>query len=301
MAMLSVEAVESIRVPAGKKVRLKDYETDVSRTKLVKELGRDAVKELAAEGLAKNLTELAQAQELLYADNRYAVLMVLQAMDAAGKDGTIKHVMSGLNPAGCQVKSFKVPSEEELDHDYLWRYAKAIPERGNIGIFNRSYYEEVLVVRVHPELLQRQRIPGKKSDKFWASRYEEINEFERYLVRNGIEVMKFFLHLSKEEQKRRFLDRLDSPEKHWKFSASDVKERAYWDDYARAFEDMLSHTSTEVAPWHVIPADQKWFARLAVANFIVRKLDSLKLKFPTLDAAGKQALAEARMSLEAET
>lgn len=283
---------DKLLAPPGKSINLKDYPTAN---------GTDLTKAESAEKLENDVKSLADLQTRLAAQNTYALLVILQGIDAAGKDGTIKHVMSGLNPAGCQVKSFKVPSEEELDHDYLWRYAKAIPERGNIGIFNRSYYEEVLVVRVHPELLQRQRIPGKKSDKFWASRYEEINEFERYLVRNGIEVMKFFLHLSKEEQKRRFLDRLDSPEKHWKFSASDVKERAYWDDYARAFEDMLSHTSTEVAPWHVIPADQKWFARLAVANFIVRKLDSLKLRFPTLDAAGKQALAEARMSLEAET
>jgi PPK2 family polyphosphate:nucleotide phosphotransferase len=282
---------DKLLAPPGKSIKLKDYPTAN---------GTDLTKVEAAEKLESDVKSLADLQTRLAAQNTYALLVILQGIDAAGKDGTIKHVMSGLNPAGCQVTSFKVPSEEELDHDYLWRYAKAIPPRGNIGIFNRSYYEEVLVVRVHPALLERQRIPGKKSDKFWASRYEEINEFERYLVRNGIEVMKFFLHLSKEEQKKRFLDRLDSPEKHWKFSAADVKERAYWDDYAVAFEDMLSHTSTEVAPWHVIPADQKWFARLAVANFIARKLESLKLKFPTLDAAGKQALAESRKSLEAE-
>jgi PPK2 family polyphosphate:nucleotide phosphotransferase len=282
---------EKLLVPPGKSIKLKEYPTTN---------GSNLTKDSAAAQLESDVKSLADLQTRLAAQNTYALLVILQGIDAAGKDGTIKHVMSGLNPAGCQVKSFKVPSEEELDHDYLWRYAKALPERGNIGIFNRSYYEEVLVVRVHPELLQRQRIPGKKSDKFWASRYEEINEFERYLARNGIEVLKFFLHLSKEEQKRRFLDRLDSPEKHWKFSAADVKERSFWDDYARAFEDMLSHTSTEVAPWHVIPADQKWFARLAVANFVVGKLDTLKLKFPTLDAAGKQALADARKSLEAE-
>jgi len=282
---------DKLLAPPGKSIKLKDYPTAN---------GTDLTKAEAAEKLESDVKSLADLQTRLAAQNTYALLVILQGIDAAGKDGTIKHVMSGLNPAGCQVTSFKVPSEEELDHDYLWRYAKAIPPRGNIGIFNRSYYEEVLVVRVHPALLERQHIPGKKSDKFWASRYEEINEFEQYLVRNGIEVMKFFLHLSKEEQKKRFLDRLDSPEKHWKFSAADVKERAYWDDYAQAFEDMLSHTSTEVAPWHVIPADQKWFARLAVANFIVRKLESLKLKFPTLDAAGKQALAESRKSLEAE-
>jgi len=267
--------LEQLRVPQGKKIRLADYSTEPPESAVPKS---DA-KELLADGVEK----LADMQSKLHAQNTYALLVVLQGIDAAGKDGTIKHVMSGVNPAGCQVKSFKVPSEEELDHDYLWRYVRGLPERGNIGIFNRSHYEEVLVVRVHPELLERQRIPGKQREKFWLDRFEEINHFERYLVDNGTEVLKFFLHISKDEQKERFMERLNSPDKNWKFSESDVKERAYWDHYIEAFEDTLSHTSTKIAPWHIIPADKKWFSRLAVANIIVEKLASLKLAYPTLD------------------
>jgi PPK2 family polyphosphate:nucleotide phosphotransferase len=281
-----------LRVPPDTVVKLTDYPTAPLDTALTKE----TADELLREGIER----LAEFQDKLYAQNRYAVLVILQGIDAAGKDGVIKHVMSGVNPAGCQVRSFKVPSEEELDHDYLWRYVCRLPERGNIGIFNRSYFEEVLVVRVHPELLARQHIPEKSREQFWERRFDEVNQFERYLVNNGIEVLKFFLHLSKGEQKKRFMKRLDSPDKNWKFSENDVKERGFWDDYTAAFEDMLSHTSTPLAPWHVIPADKKWFTRLAVAQVIVEKLASLKLDYPRLTDAQKQALVRARKILEDE-
>jgi PPK2 family polyphosphate:nucleotide phosphotransferase len=283
---------DRFRVSEKTAVRLADYSTEAADTTLTK----DGAQQLLREGTAK----LADLQAKLHAQNTYALLVILQGIDAAGKDGIIKHVMSGVNPAGCQVKSFKVPSTEELDHDYLWRYVRALPERGNIGIFNRSYYEEVLVVRVHPELLARQQIPGKKREKFWTERFDELNHFEAYLENNGIEVLKFFLHVSKEEQRKRFLARLDSPDKNWKFSENDVRERAWWDDYQAAFEDMLGHTSTAAAPWHVIPADQKWFARLAVSQIILDKLVSLKLDFPKLDEEQKKALARAKKLLQDE-
>jgi PPK2 family polyphosphate:nucleotide phosphotransferase len=274
-------------------VKLKDYPT--AETEPFKD------KSEAQEKLAADVAKLADLQSKLYAQNTYALLIVLQAIDAAGKDGTIKHVMSGVNPAGCQVQSFKVPSEEELDHDYLWRYVRALPRRGNIGIFNRSHYEEVLVVRVHPELLVRERIhSSKKREDLWAKRYREINDFEYYLEDNNFEVLKFFLHLSKEEQKQRFLARLDSPDKNWKFSEGDVKERDYWDDYQKAFEEMLSNTSTEQAPWYVIPADRKWFTRVVVSDIIVAKLESMKLAYPELDESGQAALKRARNILENE-
>jgi PPK2 family polyphosphate:nucleotide phosphotransferase len=222
-------------------------------------------------------------------------------MDAAGKDGTIKHVMSGVNPQGCQVFSFKAPSSEELDHDYLWRCFRALPERGRIGIFNRSYYEEVLIARVHPEILAGQQLPESLKDKqIWNRRFEEINNFEKYLVNNGIIVLKFFLNVSKQAQKKRFLERIDLPEKNWKFSAGDAKERAFWDDYMNAYEDMFNHTSTEWAPWHIIPADHKWFTRLAVATVITNQLKSLNLKYPTVNEAHKKDLVEAKALLEAE-
>ncbi|MEX2113617.1 MAG: polyphosphate kinase 2 family protein [Pirellulales bacterium] len=280
------------QVAEGGKVALADFATQPD----VAELSKSDGKEQLAAGVAK----LAELQDKLHAQNTYALLIVLQGIDAAGKDGTIKHVMSGVNPAGCQVTSFKVPSEEELDHDYLWRYGRGLPARGSIGIFNRSHYEEVLVVRVRPQLLDRQRIPGKRREKFWLDRFEEINYFERYLVDNGIEVLKFFLHLSKEEQKRRFMDRLNSPDKNWKFSEGDVKERAYWDKYTEAFEDMLGHTSTKAAPWYVVPADKKWFARLTVSSVIVDKLESLKLDYPKLTGEQMQALERAKKMLENE-
>jgi PPK2 family polyphosphate:nucleotide phosphotransferase len=281
------------RVPPGTKVSLKDYATD--------ETEPFADKSEAQEKLATDVAKLAELQSKLYAQNTYSLLIVLQGIDAAGKDGTIKHVMSGVNPAGCQVRSFKVPSAEELDHDYLWRYVKALPRRGDIGIFNRSHYEEVLVVRVHPELLGKERIQSsKKQEKLWPTRFEQINHFENYLEDNDCEIVKFFLHLSKEEQKKRFLSRLDSEDKNWKFSEGDVKERSYWDDYQKAFEEMLSHTSTEHAPWYVIPADRKWFTRCAVADIIVSKLESMNLAYPTLDDSQRESLVRARKLLENE-
>lgn len=251
--------------------------------------------------LARGTAALAEHQAMLYAQDVYALLIVLQALDAAGKDGTIKHVMSGLNPQGCRVTSFKQPSALELDHDYLWRCVRALPPRGHIGIFNRSYYEEVLVVRVHPEFLSKQKLPPEANGKnIWKQRFEQINCFEKYLFENGIHVMKFFLHISKEEQKKRFLERIDTPEKHWKFSQSDVQERAYFEDYLDAYEDCLRHTSTGWAPWYVIPADNKPFARLAVASLICQKLCSLDLAYPTVTEEQRRKLAEARWLLENE-
>lgn len=251
--------------------------------------------------LTQSIQRLAEFQSKLYAQDIYAVLIVLQALDAAGKDGIIKHVMSGLNPQGCRVTSFKSPSEAELDHDYLWRCVRALPPRGYIGIFNRSYYEEVLVVRVHPEFLAKQRLPPEaRGDGIWKRRFEEINYFERYLHDNGIHVLKFFLHISKEEQRRRFLERIDNPEKHWKFSNNDVKERAFFDDYMEAYEDCLRHTSTKWAPWYVIPADNKPLARLAVGTLVCSKLSSLKLEYPKVSEEQRQKLAEARWLLENE-
>lgn len=262
-----------------------------------KGLDKDKAEDLLKEGVET----LADLQDKLYAQDTFALLVIFQAMDAAGKDGAIKHVMSGINPQGCQVFAFKGPSAEELDHDYLWRCMKCLPERGRIGIFNRSYYEEVLVVRVHPEILAKQKLPDKyKNGKIWKQRFEEINNFERYLVRNGVEIVKIFLNVSKDEQKRRFLDRIEQPEKNWKFSLADAKERGLWDDYMAAYEDAIRHTSTKHAPWYVIPADNKWFARLAVAAVIGEKLKSLKLAYPEISGQQKEALAEAREALESE-
>ncbi|NWG13275.1 MAG: polyphosphate kinase 2 family protein [Acidobacteria bacterium] len=244
----------------------------------------------AREALQSGVQALAALQDMLYAQDRWAVLLIFQAMDAAGKDSAIKHVMSGVNPQGCQVTSFKVPSAEELDHDYLWRCQKGLPERGRIGIFNRSYYEEVLVVRVHPELLERQKLPaGLVGRKIWEHRYEDIRNFERYLSRNGTLIRKFFLHVSKQEQKRRFLERLEKPEKNWKFSAADVKERDYWDDYMEAYEDMVRQTAAGHAPWYVVPADNKWFTRIVVSAVVIEALGSLDLKYPE---AAKEKIAE---------
>ncbi|MBD2335869.1 polyphosphate kinase 2 family protein [Calothrix sp. FACHB-156] len=255
-----------------------------------------------AEGkLEADIQRLAYYQDVLYAQNTYALLIIFQAMDAAGKDSTIKHVMSGVNPQGCQVFSFKSPSTEELDHDYLWRSMKALPERGRIGIFNRSYYEEVLVVRVHPGILKKQQLPQfPEGNHIWKQRFEEINNFEKYLVNNGIVILKFFLNVSKSEQKKRFLARIESPEKNWKFSANDVRERAFWDDYMSAYEDVFQNTSTEWAPWYIIPADHKWFTRLTVADIICTKLKALNLKYPTLSEEYQQQLLQAKQILESE-
>jgi len=238
-------------------------------------------KEGALAELKSNIEQMANEQDVLSAGDTYALLLVFQALDAAGKDGTIKHVMSGVNPQGCEVSSFKAPSQEELDHDYLWRSAKRLPQRGRIGIFNRSYYEEVLVVRVHPDLLKKQHLaPLGKNDSLWKRRFEEINCFEKYLVNNGIVILKFFLNISKSEQKSRFLKRIEEKEKNWKFSAADIRERRYWDDYMGAYEDMFNHTSTDWAPWFIIPADHKWFTRLCVSEIIIAALKSLGLKYP---------------------
>ncbi len=252
----------------------------------------------AKEALAMGVEALAQLQDMLYAQDRWAVLLIFQAMDAAGKDGTIKHVMSGVNPQGCQVYSFKAPSSEELDHDFLWRCMKYVPERGRIGIFNRSYYEETLVVRVHPEFLERQTLPPELVTKdIWKERFRDIRSFERYLTRNGVVIRKFFLHVSKGEQKRRFLERLEKQEKNWKFSANDIKERAFWDDYMVAYEDMIRHTSSPEAPWYVVPADNKWFTRIAVAAAVIETLDALNLRYPRVSEEKLKELAAAKQVL----
>ena len=286
--------IEPFLAREGKKLDLQDHPTDFTGDYNEK---KDAVKDLE-----KNIKRLAELQDVLYAQNVYALLIIFQAMDAAGKDSTIEHVMSGINPQGCQVVSFKQPSAEELDHDFLWRCAIATPERGRIGIFNRSHYEEVLVVRVHPQILQAQQLPDEiKNDKnIWKNRFRQIRNFEETLADNGIHTIKFFLHVSKEEQKKRFLARIDEPDKNWKFSAGDVKERELWSDYMNAYRDAIEATSTEKAPWYIIPADKKWFMRLAVSEIIVKKLESMNLQYPVLPEAHKQELAEAKKMLEAE-
>lgn len=285
---------EKFLVPEGKKVNLKNYQTD--------DTGDYTDKKQAEKDLAKNIERLAELQDVLYAQNEHALLIIFQAMDAAGKDSAIKHVMSGLNPQGTQVFSFKQPSAEELDHDYLWRSAKNLPERGRIGIFNRSYYEEVLVVRVHPAILQNQSLPPtiKNDKKIWQKRFAQIRSTEDYLAENGVHVLKFFLNVSKDEQKKRFLKRINEPEKNWKFSAQDAKERAFWDDYMKAYEDALGNTSTENSPWYVIPADSKWFTRVAVSNIIIEKMESLNLQYPQVSEAHQQDLLEAKKMLESE-
>ncbi len=259
-------------------------------------------KKSAQKLLQEGIVHLSRMQEKLYAQNRRGLLLIFQAMDAAGKDGAIKHVMSGINPQGCQVYSFKSPSTEELDHDFLWRTSKCLPERGRIGIFNRSYYEEVLAVRVHPEFLTKQKLPAEFVTKaIWKERFEDINAFERYATRNGITVLKFFLHLSKKEQKKRFLERLDNPDKNWKFSMADATERGYWDEYMSAYEEMIRATATKHAPWYVAPADNKWFTRLVVAGAIHDTMDEMKLTFPTVDDEKRKELAAARSALQGET
>jgi PPK2 family polyphosphate:nucleotide phosphotransferase len=296
--MMRQDILDLFRISPGTRVKMKDHHSGWDQTEELQELGKDAVKERARAILDQNLSELAAAQELLYADDRYAVLIVLQALDAAGKDGTIKHVMSGVNPQGCQVFSFKKPSAEDLEHNFLWRYMRCLPERGRIGIFNRSYYEDVLVVKVHPEILESQRLPHKKyGNKFWDERYDDINAFERHLVRNGTVVLKFFLNVSRDEQKRRFLERLDRSEKQWKFSAADLAERGYWDRYMEAYQDALTATSTKWAPWHVIPADHKWATRAIVADVITSAIQSLDLKYPEVSDEQRTWMAKAREQL----
>ena len=282
-----------LRVRHGARVRLKSIDTDST--------GSYESKDVAEKHLRKGVEELRRMQDMLYAQDQQALLLIFQAMDGAGKDSTIEHVMSGVNPQGCQVFSFKAPSAEELDHDFLWRASRCLPERGRIGIFNRSYYEETLVVRVHPQILEKQRLPRElATDRIWDHRFEDIRNWEKYLSRNGTVIRKFFLHVSKEEQKRRFLARLEEPEKNWKFQAADVRERALWDEYQRAYEDMLGATSTTYAPWHIIPADHKWFARLAVADIVIDTLRSMKLSYPKLSKETRAGLDAARQSLENE-
>jgi len=287
--------VSPFRITRGEGFRLKDI--DPSDT-----CGLRLEKGKAADLLQRGTAWLAEEQEMLYAEGRRSLLIVLQAMDAAGKDGTIKHVMSGVNPQGCQVFSFKQPSSEDLDHDFLWRYAKCLPERGRFGIFNRSYYEEVLVVRVHEEILNRQKLPAALVGKrIWDERLSDIAHFEEYLTRQGTTVLKFYLHLSYNEQKMRFLARLEKPEKHWKFSNADIRERQFWDDYMHAFEEAIRATASEHAPWFVVPADNKWFTRLVVAAAIVMTVENFDLSFPRVDDEKKRALAAARAALVSET
>jgi PPK2 family polyphosphate:nucleotide phosphotransferase len=279
------------RIDDGKKFRLSDH--DPADTWKLKS------KEHAQHWLEQGVARLTELQSTLYAQNKWALLLIFQAMDAAGKDSTIKHVMSGVNPQGCQVFSFKVPSEEDLNHDFLWRSSRCLPERGRIGIFNRSYYEEVLVVRVHPELLGHQKLPSALVSKdIWSNRFQDIASFERYLSRNGVIVRKFFLNVSKKEQKNRLLSRLEEPDKNWKFSAADLEERKLWNDYQDAYEHMIRRTATRQSPWYVIPADHKWFTRLAVAEAVVETLESLKLTFPEVDRAKQKELARIRKQLE---
>jgi PPK2 family polyphosphate:nucleotide phosphotransferase len=283
--------VAPYRIDDGEKFRLKDFDPG--------DTGHLRSKPQAKELLEQGIAAMAELQDKLYAQDRWGVLLIFQAMDAAGKDGVIKHVMSGVNPQGCQVYSFKVPSMEELDHDFMWRTSTRLPERGRIGIFNRSYYEEVLVARVHREILQSERIPSSLVTKhIWKERFEDIKAFERYLTRNGIVVRKFFLYLSKKEQKQRFLARLDEPEKNWKFCAADINERARWDDYMEAYEDMIVHTARESAPWYVVPADNKWFTRVVVAAAIVDTLENLQLAYPELNPQKRKELNAARKLLQ---
>src|SRR5271155_1471713 len=288
--MKTAKLTKSYRVDDGRNFRLKDFDpADTGHWHLADE---------AKEQLQKDISRLENLQDKLYAQGRWALLLIFQAMDAAGKDGTIKHVMSGVNPEGCQVYSFKVPSDTELQHDFLWRTTRNLPERGHIGIFNRSYYEEVLVVRVHPKLLENEKLPPSLVTKdIWEERFEDIHSFERHMARSGTVIRKFFLHLSKKEQKKRFLARLEEPEKNWKFSAADIHEREYWDDYQKAYEDMIRNTATGHAPWYVIPADNKWFTHLAVSAAIVETLEELNLAYPKVDAAKRRELRAARQTL----
>ncbi|MFH0909573.1 MAG: polyphosphate kinase 2 family protein [bacterium] len=289
------QIAEPFRVNDGSRFSLADYDPDDTGD------FAKADKPKAVEALQAGVQALSELQDKLYAQDKWAVLLIFQAMDAAGKDSAIKHVMSGINPQGCQVVSFKSPSNEELDHDFLWRCNKHLPERGRIGIFNRSYYEEVLVVRVHPEFLAGQKLPERLVGKdIWKQRYKDIRSFEHYLDRNGVVVRKFFLNVSRREQKKRFLERIDNPAKNWKFSSADVKERGFWKDYMAAYEDMIRNTATKEAPWYVVPADNKWFTHIVVASAVIDTLGSLDLKYPKLDKSKLNELAAARRALLAE-
>ena len=291
--MKTAKLAERFLVDSGKHFRLKDFDPA--------DTGHLKSKEHAAEALQEGVAKTAELQDRLYAQDTWTLLLIFQAMDAAGKDGAIKHVMSGVNPQGCEVHSFKAPSEEELQHDFLWRTTRVLPERGHIGIFNRSYYEEVLVVRVHAELLKNEKIPPSLiTKKIWDERFEDICGFERHMERSGTVIRKFFLHVSKEEQKKRFLQRLEEPGKNWKFSAGDVRERQCWDDYQKAYEEMIGNTAKKHAPWYVVPADNKWFTRLVISTVIVDTLESLQLEYPKVNAEKKKELEAARKQLEKE-
>ncbi len=286
-------SLATFRVESGKKFRLADHNPGSTH-------GFEASED-AQDELERGVALMSDMQQKLYAQSRWGVLLIFQAMDAAGKDGVIRHVMSGVNPQGCQVYSFKSPSAEELDHDFLWRTNKCLPERGRIGIFNRSYYEETLVVRVHPEILSKQMIPPQLvTKKIWQQRFEDINNLESYLTRNGLVVRKFFLNISKEEQKQRFLRRLEDPDRNWKFSEADAREREHWDEYMEAYQDMIRNTATEEAPWYIVPADNKWFSRLVVAGAIIETLEALDLHYPEVDQAKKKELQGVRKLLEKE-
>src|ERR1700730_11961728 len=299
--MATKETFEQFRVKPHSKIRLRDFDPAWAGTPRMRKLGNDGLKRDAKEHIERNLKRLSDAQELLYASNKYALLVVLQGMDASGKDGTIKHVMSGLNPQGCRVFSFKQPTDEELQHDFLWRYHTRLPAHGRIGIFNRSYYEEVLVLRVHPELLEKQKIaPPKHGNAFWEERYENIDAFERHLLRSGTAIIKLFLHISKKEQRRRLLERLVDPNKHWKFSARGIAERACWREYTEAYEDALNATSTKRAPWYIIPADHKWVARSMVSEILTHNIRKLDLKLPQLTKEQEAELAKAKRLLREE-
>jgi PPK2 family polyphosphate:nucleotide phosphotransferase len=295
---------EDFKVLPSKKCSLKNYDSDWMprwAKKQEETNSKKTVKEHASEILKANKQKLVEMQELFWANGTYAMLIILQGMDAAGKDSTIAHVMSGVNPQGCQVASFKTPSAEELGHDFLWRHVKALPERGIIGIFNRSYYEDVLIVKVRPEVLKTQRLPASLVGKnFWNERYEDMNMFERHLVRNGTLILKFFLHVSEKQQKKRLLKRLEDPDKQWKFSLTDISERSKWADYMGAYEEMLDKTSTEWAPWYVIPADKKWVTHAAISEIIVSHIEKLHLKYPVLSKAQKDALEQAKVELKKE-
>jgi PPK2 family polyphosphate:nucleotide phosphotransferase len=295
---------EDFKVPSGKKVSLKDFDpawVPKWAKKKEDEEGKKTGKEEALDILEANTQKLIEMQELFWASHSYSILIILQGMDAAGKDSVIRHVLSGVNPQGCQVTAFKTPSEEELDHDFLWRNVKALPEKGSIGIFNRSYYEDVLIVKVRPEVLEKEKLPSEVQGKqFWSQRYEDINMFERHLTRSGTLVLKFFLHVSKEEQKQRFIKRLDDPKKNWKFSATDLSERSKWGDYMDAYEEMVNGTSTEWAPWYIIPADKKWVSHASVSEILLSQIKGLDLKYPALSKEQKDALEKAKSELEQE-
>ncbi len=299
--MIKEDYLEQLRVVPGKSISLKDFSTGWAQSEELKNAGKEAVKERAAEILEADRRALAESQELLWANNTHAVLIILQGTDTSGKDGIIRHVISAMNPQGCRVSSFGVPTEEELDHDFLWRHVLKLPAKGEIGVFNRSYYEEVLVARVHPKVLERQRLPpGSRDEEFWERRYRDINAFERHLADNGTTVLKFFLHISKEEQKKRLLARLENEEKYWKFSLADLAERRYWNDYREAYETMLEKTSTDHAPWYVIPADYKWAARALVADLISTRIRSLGLSYPQVSPQQADEIRTARRILENE-